>query len=154
LCWVYLFGLLKKGNQLLIVGKRNTVQPPVLLGNRSDKGAFKPSHQFSLGNGPVALSLAHAVNNLSILIHLKSPVSHGKPSWKMVFQKGYQIIDKVRDAFFNFADTEIGFDGSITPITKWPHYGDHKLARLRRPSGGLIAPITRWHDCGDHWMAL
>jgi hypothetical protein len=79
---------------------------------------FKPSHQFSLGNGPVALSLAHAVNHLTILIHLQSPVSHDKPSWKMVFQKGYQIVDRVRDAFFDFTDTEIDFGGSITPITK------------------------------------
>ena len=44
--------------------------------------------------------------------------------------------------------------GSITTIHRWPHYGDHRMAPLRRSPPGPITPITKWLDCGDHGLAL
>jgi hypothetical protein len=40
-------------------------------------------------------------------------------------------------------------NGSIAPIIKWIHYGDHQLAPLRRSQGGLIAAITEWIHSSD-----
>jgi len=36
---------------------------------------------------------------------------------------------------------------------EWLHYGDHKLAPLRRSPSGSIAAIINWPHYGDHVLA-
>jgi hypothetical protein len=43
--------------------------------------------------------------------------------------------------------------GSITPIIGWPHYGDYRVARLRRSWNGTIAAIINNRLCGEFLSA-
>jgi hypothetical protein len=40
--------------------------------------------------------------------------------------------------------------GLISPITNWPYFGDHPVARFRRSASGLISAITQWLYSTDH----
>jgi hypothetical protein len=42
-----------------------------------------------------------------------------------------------------------GADDAYTPIIGWRHYGDHRLAPLRRSCAGAYAPIINWLLYGD-----
>ena len=41
-------------------------------------------------------------------------------------------------------------DGSITAISYWFDYADHRVASLRRLQGGSFAAIMEWHYSSDH----
>jgi hypothetical protein len=51
---------------------------------------------------------------------------------------------------FGFFISPYVIGGTITVITGWHHYGDHKVASLRRSRGGAIAAITEWHYSTAH----
>ena len=106
-----------------------------------------------LGNGPIAFAHAHPMNHLTIMKHLESPVGHGSSSRNCSPESLPDFGYRVRDAFGSF---QIPTDqsGSISAITKWPHFGDHKLAPFRRSPTGPISAIRRWLHFGDHGLAL
>jgi hypothetical protein len=60
------------------------------------------------------------------------------------------LIVKVRNLFLSPFLKIRSQSGSITPIIRWPHYGDHRVASLRRSSGGSFTAITEWLYSTDH----
>jgi hypothetical protein len=50
-------------------------EPSLLPGNDPNPAALDPA-RLGLGNNPVALTHPHAVNHLSIFVHLEPPVAH------------------------------------------------------------------------------
>ncbi len=62
--------------QGLIVGQRLLAQPAVLLGDPADLLALAAAHQLRQGDRAVALAHAHAVDHVSVLVHLEPPVAH------------------------------------------------------------------------------
>jgi hypothetical protein len=86
------------------------------------------------------------VNDVSVFVHLKPPIGHGKllPVNGVIAGKLTRLAVRVRDAFGTH--TLKNADG-------WPHFGDHQLALFRRSPTGPISAINHWLDFGDHPVA-
>ena len=55
--------------------------------------------QSGLGNGPVALSQAHAMDHLAILVHVDSPLGHDSTSRASGLPGDYQIFGSGQRCF-------------------------------------------------------
>ena len=110
----------KHNSQLCVIGKRARGKPPLFCGNGPDHGAFGSSHQLALGDGPVALSQAHAMDHLTKLVHLDPPVSHGNTSGK--YFAGILPDGWIKpEMLFDLDNTIPMIDGPIKVTTNWPH---------------------------------
>jgi|GEM_PF-6956729 len=70
--------LLDKDTRQSDVIRQRTIscQPSLILGNGPYPTAFGPADDLGPGNLPVGLTHAYSVNNLTVIVHLESPVTH------------------------------------------------------------------------------
>ncbi len=147
-------GALDGGRQNGVVRKRPFPEPALCLRGSPNLGALRSAHQSGLGDDPVTLPHAHAVNHLTVMVHLEPPVAHDRPSRRLICRESIERNSSVRDLLKTLHATvrpqRSIRGGSIAPITKWLYCGDHQLAPLRRLQSGLITPITKWLYSSDN----
>jgi len=63
-------------SQDLVIGQGLLAQPAVLFGDPADLFALAAAHQLRQGDRAVAFAHAHAMDHVSVLVHLEPPVAH------------------------------------------------------------------------------
>jgi hypothetical protein len=112
-----------------IIRKRTLACKPALLqGHGPYLATLGPADDLRSGNLPVGLAHADSMNNLTVIVHLEPPVAHFAYPPACRCRKHTEVF-VLSEMFFERYDKIIC--GSITAISNWPHYADHKVAPLR-----------------------
>jgi hypothetical protein len=116
------------------------IEPAELLRSAPYCGELLAAHEPSAGYVAVGIALPHADKDLAVLKQFEPPVGHGRSAQKRAKRTQLGTFEPR-----SLHDT----GGAYAPIIWWRHYGDHRLAPLRRSSAGAYAPIINWLLYGD-----